>query len=167
MNSQKQTPIGTGGPQEGQISQTQIYKAIGFDDDDLSRPIIGIANAFSEIVPGHAHLRQVADFVKKGVYRAGGTAVEFGVIGCCDGVANGHSGMHYVLPSREVIADSIEIMAKAHKLDGIVLLCACDKIVPGPCWAVPLLAKRQRRTERQSQKRWACIRPARPGGRMC
>ncbi|MGI6585840.1 MAG: dihydroxy-acid dehydratase [Lutisporaceae bacterium] len=73
-------------------------------------PIIGIANAFSDIVPGHFHLRQVADFVKKGVYRAGGNAVEFGVIGCCDSVGNGSfDGMHYILPSREIIADSIEI----------------------------------------------------------
>ena len=113
------------------MHHARIYKSLGFDDEDLSRPIIGIANAFSDIVPGHAHLRQVAEFVKKGIHRAGGNAVEFGVIGCCDGVTVGHEGMHYVLPSREVIADSIEIMCKAHKLDGLVMLCSCDKIVPG------------------------------------
>jgi len=113
------------------LHHARIYKSLGFDDEDLSRPIIGIANAFSDIVPGHAHLRQVAEFVKKGIHRAGGNAVEFGVIGCCDGVTVGHEGMHYVLPSREVIADSIEIMCKAHKLDGLVMLCSCDKIVPG------------------------------------
>jgi len=113
------------------LHHARIYKSLGFDDEDLSRPIIGIANAFSEVVPGHANLRQVAEAVKKGVHLAGGNAVEFGVIGCCDGVTVGHEGMHYVLPSRETIADSIEIMCKAHKLDGLVMLCSCDKIVPG------------------------------------
>lgn len=113
------------------MAHAMIYKSLGFDDDDYRYPIIGIANAYSEIVPGHANLRQLAEFVKKGIHRAGGNAVEFGVIGCCDGVANGHEGNFYVLPSREVIADSIEIMVKAHKLDGIVLLGSCDKIVPG------------------------------------
>ena len=108
-----------------------IYKALGFDDEDMHRPVIGIANAFSDIVPGHANLRQLAEHVKRGIYMAGGTAVEFGVIGCCDGVASGHKGNLYVLPSREVIADSIEVMAKVHKLDGLVLLGSCDKIVPG------------------------------------
>ncbi|NLK35572.1 MAG: dihydroxy-acid dehydratase [Gracilibacteraceae bacterium] len=117
---------------ENVLHPCRVYKGCGFDDDDLSRPIIGIANAFSDIVPGHFHLRQVADFVKKGVYRAGGNAVEFGVIGCCDSVGNGSfDGMHYILPSREIIADSIEIMAKAHKLDGLVMLGSCDKIIPG------------------------------------
>jgi dihydroxy-acid dehydratase len=117
---------------ENVLHPCRVYKGCGFDDDDLSRPIIGIANAFSDIVPGHFHLRQVADFVKKGVYRAGGNAVEFGVIGCCDSVGNGSfDGMHYILPSRETIADSIEIMAKAHKLDGLVMLGSCDKIIPG------------------------------------
>ena len=113
------------------LHHARILKSLGFDDDDLSRPIIGIANAFSEVVPGHANLRQVAEAVKKGVHRAGGNAVEFGVIGCCDGICVGHEGMRYSLPSREVIADSIEIMCKAHKLDGLVMLCSCDKIVPG------------------------------------
>ena len=114
-----------------QLHPCRVYKAVGFDDEDLSRPVIGIANAFSDIVPGHSHLRQVAEFVKKGVHLAGANAVEFGVIGCCDSVGNSTVGGHYILPSREVIADSIEIMAKAHRLDGLVLLCACDKIVPG------------------------------------
>ena len=117
--------------QSHKLHHARILKSLGYDDEDLSRPIIGIANAFSEIVPGHANLRQVAESVKKGIYRAGGNAVEFGAIGCCDGVTVGHEGMHYVLPSREVIADSIEIMCKAHKLDGLVMLCSCDKIVPG------------------------------------
>ncbi len=114
-----------------QLHPCRVYKAVGFDDDDLNRYTIGIANAFSDIVPGHFHLRQVAEFVKKGVHLAGANAVEFGVIGCCDSVGNGTVGGHYILPSREIIADSIEIMAKAHRLDGIVLLGSCDKIVPG------------------------------------
>jgi len=113
------------------LLNTIFYKANGYSDEDINRPIIGIANSFNEIVPGHSNLRQVADFVKKGIYRAGGTAVEFGTIACCDGVANGHVGNFYTLPSRDVIAFTIEIMAKAHKLDGIVLLGSCDKIVPG------------------------------------
>lgn len=113
------------------LHYAHIFRSLGFDDDDFQRPIIGIANAYSEVVPGHANLRQVAEHVKKGINRAGGNAVEFGVIGCCDGVASGHKGFLYVLPSRETIADSIEIMVKAHKLDGLVMLGSCDKIVPG------------------------------------
>lgn len=113
------------------ILNTIFYKANGFSEDDLNRPIIGIANSFNEIVPGHSNLRQVAEFVKKGIYRAGGTAVEFGTIAICDGVANGHIGNNFTLPSRDLIAFTVETMAKAHKLDGIVLLASCDKIVPG------------------------------------
>ena len=113
------------------VKHTRLCRAVGFDDEDLSRPLIGIANAFSDIVPGHANLRQLADHAKKGIYQAGGSAVEFGVIGCCDGVASGHKGNLYALPSREIIADSIETMVHAHKLDGLLLLGSCDKIVPG------------------------------------
>lgn len=107
-----------------------LYSSMGMSGDDLRRPVIGIANSFNEIVPGHYNLRQVAEFVKKGVYRGGGSAVEFGTIACCDGIAQGHEGMYFILPSREIIADSIETMIRAHKLDGIVLLGSCDKIVP-------------------------------------
>jgi dihydroxy-acid dehydratase len=113
------------------LNNLMFYKAFGCSDDDLKRPIIGIANSFNEIVPGHMNLRQVADFVKKGIYRAGGTAVEFGTIAGCDGVATGHEGNLYILPSREVIADSIETMVKIHHFDGLVLLGSCDKIIPG------------------------------------
>jgi dihydroxy-acid dehydratase len=113
------------------LNNLMFYKAFGCSDDDLKRPIIGIADSFNEIVPGHMNLRQVADFVKKGIYRAGGTAVEFGTIAGCDGVATGHEGNFYILPSREVIADSIETMVKIHHFDGLVLLGSCDKIVPG------------------------------------
>lgn len=108
-----------------------IYKAMGYSDDDLARPIIGIANSWNTLVPGHFNLDQVAEYVKRGIYRGGGTAVEFGVIGSCDGLSQGNIGGHYILPSREVIANSIEVMAEANQLDGLVLLASCDKIVPG------------------------------------
>ena len=113
------------------VNYNNLYKSMGFDDADLDGPIIGIANAYSEIVAGHFNLRQLAEQVKMGIYRAGGAPVEFGVIGCCDGIASGHKGNLFVLPSREVIADSVEIMAMTHRLDGLVLLGSCDKIVPG------------------------------------
>ena len=116
-----------------------LYKAMGFSDDDIGRPMIGIANSYSNIVPGHFNLRSLAEHVKNGIYRAGGTPVEFGVIGACDGIAQGHIGMHYILPTREIIAHSVELMTEAHQLDGIVLLGSCDKIVPGMLMAAARL----------------------------
>lgn len=113
------------------ITQRYCYRGCAISDDDLSRPVIGIANSFNEMVPGHKNLREMAQYVKYGVYRAGGTPLEFGTIACCDGIAEAHDGMHYILPSRDLIADSVEVQAKAHKLDGLVLLASCDKIVPG------------------------------------
>ena len=114
-------------------------KSMGFTTDDLKRPVIGIANAWSECVPGHYNLRQVAQRVKDGIYRAGGTPIEFGVIGGCDGMGQGHDGMHYILPSRELIANSIESMAQINLFDGLVLLGSCDKIVPGMLMAAARL----------------------------
>lgn len=108
-----------------------VYKTMGFSDKDLEKPIIGIANTWSELVPGSYNLRAVADSVKRGVYAAGGTPVEFGVIGACDGTAQGNEGMRFILPSRDLIANDVEVMAQAHQLDGLVLLGSCDKIVPG------------------------------------
>ena len=108
-----------------------LLKALGLTDEELRRPLIGIANAFNEIVPGHLHLRQIAEAVKAGVRMAGGVPVEFGVIGVCDGIAMNHEGMRYSLVSREIIADSIEIMAQAHAFDALVLVSSCDKITPG------------------------------------
>ena len=108
-----------------------LFKAAGFSDDELRRPLIGVANPFNEIVPGHVHLRQIVDAVKAGIREAGGVPVEFGVIGVCDGIAMNHEGMKYSLPSREIIADSVEIMAQAHAFDGMVLVTNCDKITPG------------------------------------
>lgn len=123
--------------------ENQYYRAtmksMGFTTDDLSKPIIGIANAWSELVPGHFNLRQVAQRVKDGIYKSGGTPVEFGVIGGCDGMGQGHVGMNYIMPSRELIADSIESMAQINALDGIVLLGSCDKIVPGMLMAAARL----------------------------
>lgn len=121
------------------ISNQVIWKGCGYSDDDLARPVIGIANAFSDMVPGHTNLRQLAQQVKNGIYRAGGVPAEFGVIACCDGLAGGHDGNNYVLPSRDNIADSIEIIAGAHRLDGLVLLGSCDKIVPGMLMAAARL----------------------------
>jgi len=108
-----------------------LLKATGLTDAEISRPLIGVANSFNEIVPGHVELRQIADAVKRGVLMAGGTPLEFPAIAVCDGIAMNHEGMRYSLASREIIADSIEIMAKAHGLDGLVLIPNCDKVVPG------------------------------------
>lgn len=121
------------------LSNKTLYKACGYSDGDLNRPIIGIANSFSDMVSGHVNLRGLAEQVKYGVYRAGGTPVEFGVIACCDGISDNHRGAHYVLPSRENIADAVEIQARAHKLDGLVLLAGCDKIIPGMLMAAARL----------------------------
>ncbi len=117
-----------------------LFKSMGYTDDELSgRPVIGIANSWNTLVPGHFNLNQVSEFVKKGIYRGGGTAVEFGVIAACDGIANGHEGMKYILPSREIICNSIEIEAQAHRLDALVLLGSCDKIIPGMLMAAARL----------------------------
>lgn len=108
-----------------------LFKALGLTDEELKRPLIGVVSAKSEIVPGHMHLDRIADAVKAGVRIAGGTPFEFPAIGVCDGISMGHIGMNYSLPSRELIADSIESMTLAHGFDGLVLIPNCDKIVPG------------------------------------
>jgi len=108
-----------------------LFKAMGYTDEELSRPIIGIANSANEIIPGHIHLDRITEDVKAGIRMAGGTPVEFSTIGVCDGIAMGHRGMKYSLASRELIADSVEIMVMAHPFDGLVLVPNCDKIVPG------------------------------------
>ncbi|MFP4572892.1 MAG: dihydroxy-acid dehydratase [Desulfobacterales bacterium] len=116
-----------------------LLKAAGYTDDEISRPLIGIANSVNTVVPGHVHLNQISEAVKAGIYAAGGTPVEFGTIGVCDGIAMGHEGMKYSLGSRELIADSIEIMATAHALDALVMIPNCDKIVPGMLMAAARL----------------------------
>jgi dihydroxy-acid dehydratase len=108
-----------------------LFKAMGYTDEEIARPLIGVVNSVNEIVPGHIHLDKIAEAVKAGIRAAGGTPVEFGSIGICDGIAMGHEGMKYSLASRELIADSCEAMAKAHSFDGMVFIPNCDKIVPG------------------------------------
>lgn len=108
-----------------------LFHAMGYTDEELSKPLIGVVNAFNEIIPGHIHLREIAQAVKLGVAAAGGTPIEFPAIGICDGIAMGHAGMKYPLASRELICDSIEAVANGHAFDGLVLIPNCDKIVPG------------------------------------
>ena len=116
-----------------------LFYALGFTDEELERPLVGVVSAFSEIVPGHAHLDKIAQAVKDGVRTAGGTPVMVPAIGVCDGIAMGHEGMKYSLPSRELICDSIETMATAHQFDALVLVPNCDKIVPGMLMAAARL----------------------------
>ncbi len=108
-----------------------LWKSMGYSDYDLSRPMIGVANSWNRVVPGHYNLNLVSDYVKQGILQAGGTPVEFGIMAPCDGIAQSHEGMHYILPSRDLIANDVEMMVQAHRLDAVVLLCSCDKIVPG------------------------------------
>lgn len=108
-----------------------LLKGMGYTDEEIHRPWVGIANSWNEVVPGHIHLDKIAEAAKAGVRMAGGTPMEFGVIGVCDGLAMGHEGMRYSLVTRELIADSVECMARAHAFDALVLIPNCDKIVPG------------------------------------
>jgi dihydroxy-acid dehydratase len=108
-----------------------LLKALGLTDNDMDKPFIGIVNSYTNIVPGHIHLRQIGEAVKEGVLSAGGVPFEFNTIAVCDGLAMGHEGMRYSLPSRELIADSVEIMMQAHRLDGMVMISNCDKVTPG------------------------------------
>ena len=116
-----------------------LFYAMGYTPEDLKKPLIGVVNAFNEIIPGHIHLRTIAEAVKTGVSAAGGTPMEFPSIGICDGIAMGHEGMRYPLASRELIADSIESVASAHAFDGLVLIPNCDKIIPGMLMAAARL----------------------------
>ena len=116
-----------------------LLKALGLTDKDIAKPFIGVANSYTNIVPGHIHLNQIATAVKAGVTAAGGTPFEFNTIAICDGLAMGHEGMRYSLPSRELIADSVEVMTQAHRLDGLVLVTNCDKITPGMLMAAARL----------------------------
>jgi len=108
-----------------------LLKALGITDEEMKKPFIGVAQAANEVIPGHLHLKNIAQAVKDGIRMAGGVPFEFSTIGICDGLAMNHEGMKYSLPSRELIADSIEVMAKAHAFDALVLVPNCDKIVPG------------------------------------
>jgi len=116
-----------------------LLRACGLTEKDFDKPFIGIANSYIDIIPGHVHLKEFGEIVKEAVREAGGVPFEFNVIGVDDGIAMGHSGMHYSLPSRELIADSIETVVEAHKLDGLVCIPNCDKIVPGMMMAAARL----------------------------
>jgi dihydroxy-acid dehydratase len=113
-----------------------LMKAMGYTNEEISRPLIGIAHAHNEIIPGHIHLDKILEAVKTGVRMAGGTPIAFGTIGVCDGIAMNHTGMKYSLASREIIADSVEIMAQAHPFDGLVMIPNCDKVTPGMLMAM-------------------------------
>jgi len=116
-----------------------IWKCLGVTDEDFDKPFIAIANSFTETVPGHMHLNRLVEYVKAGIRAAGGVPFEFNTIAICDGLAMGHIGMHYSLPSRELIADSVEVMVEANRFDGLVLLTNCDKITPGMMMAAARL----------------------------
>jgi dihydroxy-acid dehydratase len=116
-----------------------LLKAMGITDEEIERPFIAVVNSWNEYIPGHIHLQNLADAVKAGIRIAGGTPFEFNTIGICDGITMGHDGMKYSLPSRELIADSIELMVQAHRMDAMVLVPTCDKIVPGHLMAAARL----------------------------
>ena len=116
-----------------------LFYAMGYTPEDLQKPLIGVVNSFNEIIPGHAHLRDICEAVKLGISAAGGTPIEVPAIGVCDGIAMGHDGMKFSLASRELIVDSIEAQATAHAFDGLVLIPNCDKIVPGMMMAAARL----------------------------
>lgn len=111
--------------------QRTVLKANGYSDEDLKRPLIGIVNTYNEVLPGHNHYHQLTGYLREGVHRAGGAVAEFGTISICDGMSAPHPGENYVLPSRDLIADSVEAVARGEALDGLILMASCDKIVPG------------------------------------
>ncbi|UQZ87932.1 dihydroxy-acid dehydratase [Deltaproteobacteria bacterium Smac51] len=125
MRSEKMTKGPARAPHRG------LLKALGLTDSEMKRPLIGVASAWNEIIPGHMHLDKVAEAACAGVRMAGGVPIRFGAIGVCDGLAMNHEGMKYSLMSREIIADSLEIMATAHPFDGLILIPNCDKVTPG------------------------------------
>ncbi|MEM2123522.1 MAG: dihydroxy-acid dehydratase [Candidatus Bathyarchaeia archaeon] len=123
----------------GKAPHRSLLKALGLTDREIERPFIGIANSYTNIVPGHLHLGKLSDYAARGVARMGGTAFEFNTIAICDGLTMGHEGMNYSLPSREVIADSVELMIQAHRFDGVIFIASCDKVVPGMLMAAARL----------------------------
>jgi len=122
-----------------QAPHRSLLKADGLTDEEIARPLIAVVNSANEVIPGHLGLRNVADAVKAGIRMAGGTPLEFSTIGICDGIAMNHAGMRYSLASREVIADSVELVVQAHAFDAMVLIPNCDKVVPGMLMAAARL----------------------------
>jgi dihydroxy-acid dehydratase len=116
-----------------------LIKGTGVPESEMSKPFIGVATSFTDLIPGHVGMRDLERFIEKGVHTGGGYAFFFGIPGVCDGIAMGHKGMHYSLPTRELIADMVESVAEAHRLDGLVLLTNCDKITPGMLMAAARL----------------------------
>ena len=123
-------------PEDSYYERRALFKSMNFDDADLDRPFVAVANAWNEFLPGHYHLRKLGEAVKIGIWQAGGMPVEFNHIAACDGLADGTLGMHWILPSRDIIAASIEMMVQAQRVDGIVALSTCDKIVPAQLMAL-------------------------------
>ncbi len=123
-------------PEDSYYERRTLLKAMHFDDEDLDRPFIAIANSWNEFIPGHYHLRSISEAVKVGIWQAGGMPIEFNHIGACDGLADGTVGMHWILPSRDIIAAAIEMMVEAQRVDGIVAISTCDKIVPAQLMAL-------------------------------
>src|SRR4030042_637821 len=123
-------------PEDVHFQRMALLKSMNFDDEDLRRPFVAVINPWNELLPGHYHLRQLAHHVKSGIWQAGGMPLEFGHIAPCDGMADGGIGNHWILPSRDIIAASIEVMGEASRLDGIVALGTCEKIIPAQLMAL-------------------------------
>lgn len=123
-------------PEDCYYQRTALLKSMGFDDESIKRPFIAVANSWNELLPGHYYLRRLAEAVKEGIWQAGGLPLEFGHIAPCDGMADGTPGMHRILPSRDIIAAAIEMMVESSRVDGIVALSTCDKIVPAQLMAL-------------------------------
>ncbi|RJX32488.1 MAG: dihydroxy-acid dehydratase [Desulfarculus sp.] len=126
-------------PEDSHYERRALFKSMHFDDQDLDRPFIAVANSWNEYIPGHFHLRRVAEAVKVGIWQAGGMPIEFNHIGACDGLADGNLGMHWILASRDIMAASIEMMVESQRVDGVVAVSTCDKIVPGQLMALARL----------------------------
>jgi dihydroxy-acid dehydratase len=123
-------------PEDSHYERRALFKAMHFDDADLDRPFIAIANSWNEFIPGHYHLRSLSEAVKVGIWQSGGMPIEFNHIGACDGLADGTVGMHWILPSRDIMAAAIEMMIEAQRVDGVVCISTCDKIVPAQLMAL-------------------------------